>query len=70
MTRPFIPGLDPFDIVLGDCTAAELRQAVDAWRILHPHATEVHVKRGECPDCERDSEHFTNVKPAPAITLE
>jgi hypothetical protein len=70
MTRPFIPGLDPFDIVLGDCTAKELRAAVDEWRIRNPHRTEVHIRRGRCDDCERDSEHFTNVKPAPAITLD
>jgi hypothetical protein len=65
----FIPGITPYDIVLGPCTAKELRAAIAEWRILNPHRTEVHVRRGKCDDCERDSEHFRNVKPAPVFTF-
>jgi hypothetical protein len=67
MKRPFIPGLDPFDIVLGDCTAAELRQAVDAWRIRNPERTDVHIKRGKCDDC--DGTHLRGYKAPRTIKL-
>jgi hypothetical protein len=60
MKRPFLPGIDAYDIVLGPTNAKEVQDAIEERSLLHPEATEVHIKRGACDDC--DGKHLPKVK--------